>query len=187
LAAITAAAYPSEVLRVEPAKVKPPAKEVPRIQREQKVLNALYADSASAPLFTPGWKMPIPDAATTSQYGSKRMYNGEMQSFHNGVDLRAAVGTPIYAPTAGVVKLSRDLYFTGNTVILDHGIGLFTVYAHMSELKVKEGDRVEAGHLLGLSGATGRVSGPHLHWVMSLRRLKVDPLQAVQVLNEELK
>jgi murein DD-endopeptidase MepM/ murein hydrolase activator NlpD len=103
------------------------------------------------------------------------VYNGEPRSPHPGLDLRAASGTPVESSGAGHVCLAEDLYYSGNTVILDHGGGLFTVYAHLSRLLVSEGDAVEAGHILGLSGATGRVTGPHLHWGAKIGDRPFDP------------
>jgi murein DD-endopeptidase MepM/ murein hydrolase activator NlpD len=122
------------------------------------------------------------ESVVTSVYGSQRLYNKIRTNFHNGVDFRAQVGTPIAAPQGGEVILAQDLYFTGWTVILDHGYGILTLYAHMSKLDVKVGQRVRKGEQLGLSGATGRVSGPHLHWGAIIHKQKVNALDLVKVL-----
>jgi murein DD-endopeptidase MepM/ murein hydrolase activator NlpD len=126
--------------------------------------------------------LPI-ESEVTSPFGNKRLYNGTMKNFHQGLDLRAREPTPIRAPEGAVVVLAKDLYFTGNTVILDHGYGLFTVYGHMSKLDVKKGQIVKKAELLGLSGATGRASGPHLHWGAVLMRMKFNPQDLVQSLH----
>jgi murein DD-endopeptidase MepM/ murein hydrolase activator NlpD len=97
------------------------------------------------------------------------------------LDLKAAVGVPITAPAPGVVVLAKDLYFTGGTVVLDHGYGVFTIYAHLSKVGVKVGKKVEQREILGLAGATGRVSGPHLHWTTQVSGVKVNPTEFVRV------
>jgi murein DD-endopeptidase MepM/ murein hydrolase activator NlpD len=103
------------------------------------------------------------------------VFNGVPKSPHSGLDLRAATGVPVKAAGAGRVRLSRNLYYSGNTVILDHGAGLFTVYAHLSTIAVREGDEVEAGAQVGKVGATGRVTGPHLHWGAKVGDRPFDP------------
>lgn len=173
--------YPSESLSVDPRKVSPRKKDLIRIAREQAEVGAIYRKIRAEKLWSGPFVMPI-DSAITSRYGTKRVFNGKMKSFHNGLDLRASVGTPIYAPAEGVVVLAKNLFFTGGTVILDHGFGFFTLYAHMSAVQVKVGERVRSKQKLGLAGATGRVSGPHLHWGFVLHQTKVDPSQALQVI-----
>lgn len=173
--------YRSEVLTVDPAHVNPPKSAIKRIMAEQKEIGRLYWASDSIRHWKGSFTLPI-QSEMTSPFGNKRVYNGEMKSFHQGLDLRAAVGTPIRAPGAGRVALAKDLYFTGNTVIIDHGLGLFTIYGHMSKLEVKKGQKVAQGDLLGLSGVTGRASGPHLHWGAVLQRLKFNPQDLIRVL-----
>ena len=127
------------------------------------------------------FQVPI-NSAVTSTFGNKRIFNGEMKSFHQGLDLRAAMGTPIHAASGGVIVLAKNLFMTGNTVLIDHGYGIFTVYAHMSKLQVKKGQEVKPGETLGLSGMTGRASGPHLHWGAVINRFKVNPTDLTTVL-----
>ncbi|MFT6069829.1 MAG: hypothetical protein ACJAT2_003103 [Bacteriovoracaceae bacterium] len=155
--------FPSEKLNVAKKKIFPPKEALVRIRKEQKFLNKNYASSPMRPLFTKKFDIPL-DSYVTSIYGSKRLYNNKKQGQHLGTDYRAAVGTPIYATNAGKVVVARDLYYTGNTVTIDHGLSIFTVYGHLSKLNVVEGDIVPKGSLLGLAGMTGRVTGPHLHW-----------------------
>lgn len=173
--------YASEVLRVDPSKVKPPKKAWKRIAREIKEVKKIYDKVTPKKYWQKAFALPV-ESAVTSPFGTKRVYNGEMRSFHRGLDLRAPTGTPIRAPAAGVVVMSKSLYFTGNTVLLDHGYGVITLYAHMSKLSVRRGQKVKAGAQLGLSGATGRVNGPHLHWGAIINKVKVDPTYLTKVM-----
>ena len=111
----------------------------------------------------------------TSAFGTRRIYNGKPRSPHPGLDLRAATGTTVNSSGAGRVGLAQELYYSGNTVIVDHGGGLFTLYAHLSKLLVEVGEYVRAGQAVGLSGATGRVTGPHLHWGAKIGNRPFDP------------
>ena len=172
--------FKSEKLKVAAKLVNPPESEGERIVAEQKEIGRIYRALMREKLWQGAFKLPI-DSPITSPFGTRRMYNGQQRNYHPGLDLKAAVGTPILAPAKAKVVLARDLYFTGGTVALDHGYGLITLYAHMSEIKVKPGDSVETGHELGLSGATGRVSGPHLHWQAVIHGVKVNPLDLIKV------
>lgn len=136
------------------------------------------------------WKDSFVDpvkSAVTSEFGVKRMFNNTVQSFHRGIDLRAAPKTKIKASNAGIVKLADDLFYAGNQVIIDHGHGVFTSYAHLSKILVAPGQTVKRGEVVGLSGATGRVSGPHLHWGVSIAGYSVDPIQFKKVTSTILK
>ena len=124
---------------------------------------------------------PVPGDANSS-FGSRSVFNGEPRSPHGGTDFLSPSGTPIKSPNAGRVVCARDLYFTGNTVIIDHGLGMFSMLAHLSRLDVKEGDTVIPSQIVGLVGATGRVTGPHLHWALSVNGARVDPLSALALL-----
>lgn len=135
-----------------------------RLQRPDLVLGALD-----------GFAWPA-TGRISGVYGSQRVYNGTPRSPHYGVDVAVPTGTPIYAPTAGVVTLAEpDLFYSGGTVILDHGYGLSSSFLHMSKLHVQVGQELKTGELLGEVGATGRASGPHLDWRMSWRDQRVDP------------
>ena len=112
----------------------------------------------------------------------RSVLNGLPRGPHNGLDLAAATGTPVYAPTPGVVAFAREFYYSGNTVIVDHGHGLLSTMAHLSAIDVQEGARVNKGALLGKVGATGRVTGPHLHWAVRLHGDRVDPLKLLEAL-----
>ena len=175
---VKAGQFPSEILTVAPRKVQPLKKDLPRIQRETVLINKAYSESDAKKYWDPPTIMPI-ENPVTSIFGSKRVYNGVKQSAHYGTDLRAPVGSPIKAPLSGRVALAMNLFFTGNTIILDHGYGFFTIYGHMSKLHVKAGAHIQKGEIMGLSGATGRVSGPHLHWGVNLHGVKIDPMALV--------
>src|SRR5262249_46646663 len=111
-------------------------------------------------------------------------FNGQARAPHAGADFPAPVGTPIHAPAGGRIVLARDLYFTGNTVVIDHGLGLFSLLAHLSQIDVQEGASVAADQIVGLVGATGRVTGAHLHWAVRLNDARIDPVGVLAVLGE---
>jgi murein DD-endopeptidase MepM/ murein hydrolase activator NlpD len=154
-------------------KVEPNKEDLERIwkenSRKKKVKNA--------------WRETIPDFSfripvegiTSSPFGLRRYFNDKPRRPHSGLDIAAAEGTLVYAPADGVVTLVDDFFFSGNVIYLDHGQGVITYYAHMSEHKVKEGESVSKGDVIGLVGKTGRVTGPHLHWGVYLNRTPVNP------------
>lgn len=173
--------YPSETLRVDSKHVNPEKKYMARIQRERAKIGEIYRRITREKYWEGPFQLPI-QSPITSQFGTKRVFNGELRGFHGGLDLKAAPGTLVHAAASGLVALSKNLFYTGNTVILDHGYGIFTVYAHLSRLKVREGNQVKMGDLLGLSGKTGRVTGPHLHWQAVIHREKVNPIELTKVM-----
>lgn len=169
-------------IRVNPKFVDPPRSALPRIKEETELLNALFRKRPSGErLWTLGAVRPV-EGVAVSGFGVRSVLNGQPRGPHNGLDLAAGTGTPVHAPTPGVVVFARPFYFSGNTVILDHGQGLFSTMAHLSVIDVKEGDRVAQGALLGKVGATGRVTGPHLHWAVRLHGDRVDPLKLIEAL-----
>jgi hypothetical protein len=165
--------FPQEKLKVDYRKVTLRAKDLKRVQKEQIQLNELYQQSNSEPYFTGPFLAPL-NSYITSIYGTKRVYNNHHKGQHLGTDFRAAIGVPIPSSNRGKVMLAQDLFYTGFTVIVDHGLDIFTVYAHLSELSVKVGDIVEPGHIIGKSGNTGRTSGPHLHWGVKIHGNWID-------------
>jgi murein DD-endopeptidase MepM/ murein hydrolase activator NlpD len=178
---VTEGPYRSEVLKVPPRTVSPRPRDLKRIRKESAAIRKIYRETRLEKLWAGPFVLPV-NSSVTSPFGTKRVYNGQMQSFHQGLDLKARMGTPLRAPAGGVVVMARNLFFTGNTVILDHGYGVYTVYGHMSRLKVKVGARVKTGDVLGLAGMTGRANGPHLHWGAVIRQEKVNPMDLTRVM-----
>lgn len=172
--------YPSEALTVDAKHVNPPKKAMKKIEADGKATSAVYAKVTPHRYWTWPFHFPV-DKPPSSPFGSKRTYNGEPRSSHPGMDFRAPMKTPIHAPAGGVIALAQELYFTGNTVMIDHGYGLITLYAHMTKIDVKVGQEVKEGDLLGLSGMTGRATGPHLHWGVVINKTKINPLELTLV------
>jgi murein DD-endopeptidase MepM/ murein hydrolase activator NlpD len=170
-------------LTVNPAFVTPPASELPRIERESALLAAAWEASAMRRLWTTAFVRPVPQAAN-SAFGTRSIFNGEPRNAHGGADFRSPAGTPIRAPNAGRIAVARSLYFSGNTVVIDHGLGLFSTLAHLSRIDVEEGEMVTSGERVGLVGATGRVTGAHLHWAVRAGEARVDPLSLLAVLGQ---
>jgi hypothetical protein len=155
--------------------VKPKNRE--RTKREAERLRKIFATVSPEPLWGGSFQPPLKVMKPSGNFGRRRFFNGEPRSPHTGEDLTANLGTPIYAPQGGRVVLAENLFFAGNAVILDHGLGLFTFFAHMSSIKVKKGSTVIAGEVLGLVGATGRVTGAHLHWSARQGKARINPLK----------
>lgn len=174
-------AFPLRTLRVAPDFVNPPTSEQERLARESALVNTAYAGSPRERLWTAAFVRPVPQAANSS-FGTRSVFNGERRSPHAGTDFLSGAGTPVHAPNAGRVVVARDLFFSGNTVIIDHGLGLFSMLAHLSRIDVREGDTIPADRIVGLVGATGRVTGPHLHWALRVNGARVDALSALQLL-----
>lgn len=178
--------YQSERLFVDKKRLFLSKEDQARAWREQQILNKIYANSPNFFYFNQSFQEPL-DSYVTSRYGKKRIYNNKKQSQHLGTDYRAAVGIKIPAANRGKIVLARDLFYTGNTVILDHGFGIFTVYGHLSKILVKENDIAAKGDILGLSGKTGRVTGPHLHWGVKVGGQYIDGPMLVQESRKQFK
>lgn len=166
--------YPAIALSVAPEYVEPPKETLVRIEQEQTVKKDTFAQSASDALWQGRFMLPA-KAGVSGVFGSARIFNGVKRNQHQGLDFRVPSGTPIHAANAGKVILARNLYFEGNCVAIDHGQGLMTLYLHLSHFKVKEGDQVKKGQLLGLSGGTGRATAPHLHFAVRWQGMYVNP------------
>lgn len=172
--------YRTSSLSVAPKFVEPSPVELERIEAERQLKQSVFATSAPEPLWEGNFHAPV-HAPPTASFGVRRIFNGKLASIHKGMDFRAAMGTPVRAGNSGIVVLARPLYYEGNCVIIDHGLGLYTISMHLSRIDVREGQRVAAGELLGLSGATGRVTGPHLHWAVRWQDAYLDPAKLLKM------
>ena len=172
--------YRTGALTVSPKFVQPPPEALKEIEEEGQLKAKVYAASAPEPLWRGSFHAPVASVPTDS-FGTRRMFNGKLASIHKGADFRAAMGTPVHASNSGIVVLARPLYYEGNCVIIDHGMGLFTLSMHFSRIDVHEGQHVKAGDRLGLSGATGRVTGPHLHWAVRWQGAMLDPVKLLRL------
>ena len=153
--------YKKEALKVDSRRVTPSKKNLERIKREKKEIRSIYSSSSDIRQWFGSFKRPLA-SKTTSPFGTRRLFNGQHRSWHTGTDFRAKIGTPVYASNFGIVRLAKNLFYSGNIVIIDHGKGIFTNYAHLSKIQVEAGQVIAGVHQIGLSGASGRVSGPHL-------------------------
>jgi murein DD-endopeptidase MepM/ murein hydrolase activator NlpD len=173
--------FPTRTLKVDPAFVTPPADAIERIERESRELERIWEASAPERLWKRPFRPPVPHRAN-SAFGTHSIFNGEPRSQHAGADFRSPAGTPVKAPNAGRIVLASSRYFSGNTVVIDHGLGLFSFFGHLSAIRGKSGDLVRSGQVIGTVGATGRVTGPHLHWSVRANGARVDPLSLLAVL-----
>jgi murein DD-endopeptidase MepM/ murein hydrolase activator NlpD len=172
--------YRTGKLTVAPKFVEPGPEEQKEIAADSEIKAKLFAATAAEPLWQGSFRAPVKFPPTDS-FGTRRMFNGKLASIHKGMDFRAPAGTVVRASNSGVVVLARHLYFEGNCVIIDHGLGLYTLSMHFSRIDVHEGQRLVAGDKLGLSGATGRVTGPHLHWAVRWQGAYLDPAKLLRL------
>ncbi len=168
------AKYPVIPLKVSKQFTEPNPEQVQVIKQDQELKHKTFSQTTPEREWSGRFSPPV-DAPTSDVFGTRRVFNGATKSVHQGLDYRVGPGTPVSAVNAGTVILARPLYFEGNCVVVDHGQGLLSLYLHFSEIKVKEGDRVERGQLLGLSGATGRATGPHLHIAVRWQGVYLNP------------
>ncbi len=174
-------AFATRALTVDERYVSPPREALARIQKESEKVRALLDVVSPGRYWTGPFVLPVP-GKPISDFGKRSVYNGQPRSPHGGTDFAGATGTPVKAPNAGRVVLAANLYYSGNTIILDHGQGLYSYFGHLSAFSAREGDAVAAGDVVGAVGATGLVTGPHLHWSVRLAGSRVDPLSLVDVL-----
>ncbi len=156
-------------------KVVPRPEDIRRIRADNASIGRVRARDTAKPYFESGFAWPL-KGRLSGVFGSLRILNGKPRNPHNGVDIAAPAGTPIMAPADGVVALvARDMFYTGKTLMIDHGHGLTSVYAHMSKILVDQGEKVTRGQIIGRVGMSGRATGPHLHWGISLFSTHLDP------------
>ena len=173
--------FATRTLRVDPEFVNPPEALLARIEGEAVFIRDVSARSGADRLWSAPFVRPVREPAN-SRFGTRSIFNGEVRRPHGGADFLSGAGTPVHAPNAGRVVAARDLFFTGNTLIIDHGMGVVSLLAHLSEMDVREGDLIAAGQVVGRVGATGRVTGPHLHWGVTVMGARVDPLSVLSVI-----
>ena len=167
--------YRTQYLKIkDQRKVEPNPDDLKRISGETKRSDVALSKFTSTDVPSLQLLSPV-EGVRSDSYGSRRVFNGQPRNPHSGMDIAAAKGTPIKSPAAGTVVEAGDFFFNGNTLYIDHGDGLVTMYCHLDTIKVKLGDQVAQGQLIGTVGATGRVTGPHLHWGVALNRAMVDP------------
>jgi murein DD-endopeptidase MepM/ murein hydrolase activator NlpD len=183
---VTEGNYKKEEIHVSASKVNPKSKEVKaRISEEYSEAMRIYATVTPQSYISEPFVVPL-QSKITSEFGKARVYNGSLKGYHSGTDFRAKVGTPIIAANRGRVALVKRRFYSGGTVLLDHGEGIYTCYFHMSAFSVKEGEIVQRGEVLGLSGKSGRVTGPHLHFSARINAVQVDPLQLIEIMNKNI-
>jgi murein DD-endopeptidase MepM/ murein hydrolase activator NlpD len=173
--------FPTTDLKVEDKYVELSPADAARAAREAQETDAIYAALTPECYWSEPFVAPIHGAKDGRNFGHRRVFNGQPRAPHSGADLHADVGTPVYAANRGRVVLAKDLFYSGNAVIVDHGLGLYTMYLHLSKIDVAPGAILEKGQRLGLAGATGRVTGPHLHWGVRIVDARVDPFSLLRL------
>jgi len=177
--------YKKEQIKVQKSKVSLNKRDKKRASKEYAQAMKIYNSVSKKSYIHQKFIVPL-DTKITSDFGKARVYNDTLKGYHSGTDFRAKVGTSIIASNDGIIILAKDRFYSGNSIIIDHGQGIYTCYYHMSKFNVKKGDEVKRGQLLGLSGSTGRVTGPHLHFSARVGGIQVDPLQLIKLLNNNL-
>lgn len=182
---INDAKYEKETLSVDGSKVTLSEEDQQRASKEYAEAMKIYNTATRKSYMTSDFIVPM-DSKITSDFGKARVYNNTLKSYHGGTDFRAPLGTPFLASNNGKVVLVQDRFYSGGSVIIDHGHGIYSCYFHMSKFGVKEGEDVKRGDVIGLSGDTGRVSGPHLHFGIRIGGEQVDPLHFIELINKNL-
>lgn len=173
--------YPTTELTVAERYVELSPEDQARAEREAAETSAIYDTFTGERFWSEAFEVPVQGATDGRNFGHRRVFNGQPRAPHSGADLRARTGTVIRAANRGRVVLAKELFYSGNAVFIDHGYGLYTTYLHLSELDVAVGDMVERGQRIGLAGATGRVTGPHLHWGVRLLDARIDPFSLIRL------
>jgi murein DD-endopeptidase MepM/ murein hydrolase activator NlpD len=161
-------------------KVEPTPEDLARIEQENKKISAALATWNDAGVIPVGFSLPVGDGRPGNSFGMRRIFNGQARKPHSGMDISADSGTPVLSPAPGTVIMTGDYFFTGNSVFVDHGQGLITLYCHLDQIQVQPGQALERGDRIGKVGMTGRATGPHLHWGVSLNQVSVNPALFLQ-------
>ncbi|AXH12741.1 M23 family metallopeptidase [Halarcobacter bivalviorum] len=178
--------YKSEIIKVtDNSKVTLNDKNKKRVDKEYKRAMNIYNKTTPKLYIKDDFIYPI-NSKITSDFGKKRVYNGTLKSYHSGTDFRAKNGTIIKAINNGKIVIAEDRFYAGKSIVIDHGQGIYSGYYHLSKKNFKVGDFVKKGDIIGLSGSTGRITGPHLHFSFRIHGILVDPLQAIELLNNNL-
>jgi murein DD-endopeptidase MepM/ murein hydrolase activator NlpD len=173
--------FKTESLSVASQFVEPNAQQLAQAEADGKKIQEIYANPTPEKLWSGAFRLPLGPGIHGRNFGVRRVLNGEASSPHTGVDFPAPTGTPVHAAQRGRVMLAEMLYFGGNAVIIDHGLGVYTFYGHLSKIDAKVGEMVAAGTLIGEVGATGRVTGPHLHWALNVNHARVNSVEILRV------
>ena len=167
--------YPSQHLTIKNKNhVNPPKRDLDRIFREKREMGKIFTNFRLKENINVNFSLPS-EGIVSSEFGLRRYLNGQARSPHSGIDIAAAQGTSVYAPSDGIVSMTGDYFFNGKTVLLDHGQGLITMYCHLSKITVAQSEKIKKGAKIGEVGMTGRVTGAHLHWAVSLNNVRVNP------------
>lgn len=177
--------YQKETIKVSNSKVNLNKEDLKRSAKENKEATDIYNSVTDKSYISSSFILPM-ESKITSSFGKARVYNETLKGYHSGTDFRADVGTPIKACNDGVVVLAKDRFYSGGSVIIDHGQGIYTCYFHMSEFNVKKNQKIKKAQIIGLSGKSGRVTGPHLHFSAKVSGVQVDPMQLILLMNEKL-
>ncbi len=177
--------YEKETIKVSDSKVNLNKKDKKRAAKEYKVAMDIYNAVTTKSYISSSFILPM-DSKVTSSFGKARVYNDTLKGYHSGTDFRADMGTPIKACNDGVVVLAKDRFYSGGSIIIDHGQGIYTCYFHMSKFNVKKNQKINKSQIIGLSGKSGRVTGPHLHFSARVSGVQVDPMQLMQLINGKL-
>jgi len=177
--------FPEQHISVSEKMVTLSPEDQKRANREAVQIRKSLKTFTPAKLWADKFSMPV-KGRISGEFGVRRIYNGKPKSYHSGLDIAVPAGVPVHAAAAGTVSLVGDFFYTGNTVFVDHGFGLFTAYFHMSAISVAQGEKIKSGEQIGLVGATGRSTGPHLHWGTYLLGQKADPLSLIYATGGEV-
>ena len=179
--AVESREFPTTYLTVEPKYVELSPEDQARASREREEINRIYSTLTTEAYWDEPFAVPIPGTTGGRNFGHRRFFNDQPRAPHSGADLKASTGTEIQASNRGRVVLAKNLFYSGNAVFIDHGLGVYTVYLHLSEILVAPGDMVDRGQVVGLAGATGRVTGPHLHWGARIIDARVNPFSLLEL------